>query len=727
MMGEIWVDGKDRAILNERYDLAINRISEIEQEPEVPACFVSYVRKTAGFLLLMDEVRQKLQSGYFEEHPEQLKAYNRRMYEDILPENYETSYGNPAYAESMLGEPFGKLLCFLYAQVRGLIAYIFEDKAEETTIHAELFVQICGILKQSRAESSSDSAAAQARYADMGDPEAAAQSVRDALYWFESDCADVILYNRIREAIDPACSFAADIVMQSDLSDPDYLYRYGEYITDSEIMTAQYLNSLPEEEISRMADTWSEGYRMGFVYGRKPLEKKRTVNLHYHAGFERVVRKAILNFEKMNLRPTIYRSGVSALTVRGADRTGMTGAVPNPQYDYDHKDDAALMLDAKFSERRVEIAQAAYEEMKELAAEHGGPAVMETFGEDPFEPVSRKEAWAYDSRQQKLKVRMQTKLARITNRYIIGSERSFTIIAFPVPDIAHTGEGPDRKIDETLYRQIFHEIIRVNTLDTAVYTKIQETLIDALNKGTRVRILGAGENRTDLTVQLQVCENPAGESIFENCGADVNIPIGEVFTTPRLKGTDGTLHVSRVYLNGLNFRDLEITFRDGVTESASCANFEKKEDNDAYIRENILFHHDFLPMGEFAIGTNTTAYAAAEKYRIASRLPILIAEKTGPHFAVGDTCYSWEEDSHVFNPDGKEIIAKDNDFSILRKEDPSKAYFNCHTDITIPYDEVGLIAVEGDDGYYAELIRDGRFVLPGTQELNRALGKVDSQ
>ena len=60
-----------------------------------------------------------------------------------------------------------------------------------------------------------------------------------------------------------------------------------------------------------------------------------------------------------------------------------------------------------------------------------------------------------------------------------------------------------------------------------------------------------------------------------------------------------------------------------------------------------------------------------KKYDIADKYTILIAEKTGPHFAVGDTCYSWAEDVKVYNPDGKEIIARDNSISILRKEDPS--------------------------------------------------------
>ena len=71
-------------------------------------------------------------------------------------------------------------------------------------------------------------------------------------------------------------------------------------------------------------------------------------------------------------------------------------------------------------------------------------------------------------------------------------------------------------------------------------------------------------------------------------------------------------------------------------------------------------------MGEFAIGTNTTAYRMGRMYEIEDRLPILIAEKTGPHFAFGDTCYSLAEYVAVYNPDGKEIIARDNSVSIRR-------------------------------------------------------------
>ena len=160
-------------------------------------------------------------------------------------------------------------------------------------------------------------------------------------------------------------------------------------------------------------------------------------------------------------------------------------------------------------------------------------------------------------------------------------------------------------------------------------------------------------------------------------------------------------------------------FKEGKITEYTCTNFDSEEENKKYIFDHILHNHQTLPIGEFAIGTNTTAYAVAKKYDIADKYTILIAEKTGPHFAVGDTCYSWAEDTPVFNPDGREIIARDNEISALRKEDISMAYYGCHTDITIPYEELGNISVIDEEGESTPIIENGCFVLPGTEELNK--------
>ena len=221
-----------------------------------------------------------------------------------------------------------------------------------------------------------------------------------------------------------------------------------------------------------------------------------------------------------------------------------------------------------------------------------------------------------------------------------------------------------------------------------------------------------------MLVMLHELDDPAKETNFENCVADVNIPVGEVFTSPKLTGTHGILNVSEVYLDGLRYVNLKLKFEDGKIAGYDCDNYSDHDMNQKFIRENLLGGRDTLPIGEFAIGTNTTAYVMANKYNIVYKLPILIVEKMGPHFAVGDTCYSWSEDNKLYNPDGKEIVAKDNECSILRKTDLAKAYFNCHTDITIPYDEIGGIYALHSDGTETAIIEDGRFVLPGTEKLN---------
>ena len=671
-----------------RYELAISRIREMMDEETVEEKFRDYFRTVGKFILLIDETNRKLKDGSFEKYSmEELKAWNTKLYEDILADAYNISYGNPAYAVEKLGAEYGSVLSALYAEIRGAISYVYEQNVEYLDILFELFIEVYNQFE--------------------GEP--SIKNIKDTIYWYASDYCDVFVADRILDQVDANRSFAADIIRQSDLTDLRYLYSFGEYISDSELRTAGHLLELDESVIAKMADVYTEGYRIGFVNTGKDLSKKKTVNIRYVLGFERVVKKAIENFEKMGLSPVIYRSGVSMLTKRQHLKIGYYGAIANKQYEYDHRDDQALFLDKKFVERKLEVMQTTYERCKDLASVFAGPACIEMFGEEPFVPEVKEEVLTLSEKQRELSVSFDSRQSQMVNNYIPGDERSFTIIAYPVPEIGDK------------YEEIFDEIIRINTLDAKAYEKVQQTLIDALDQGTCVRIQGGNGNHTDLTVQLHPLKDREKETIFENCVADVNIPVGEVFTSPVLEGTNGVLHVSKVYLNELQYQDLEITFANGMIADYNCKNFERELENKEYIQEHVLHRHATLPLGEFAIGTNTTAYVAAKKYGIEDKMPILIAEKMGPHFAVGDTCYSWSEDIQVYNPNGKEIIARDNSVSILRKEDVSKAYYHCHTDITIPYEELKSITVITKDGKEILLIENGEFVLSGTEILNEPL------
>ena len=284
-------------MMEERYNLAVDRIGDIKEERTVDVKFRDYFVKVAEFIHLIDGTKKKIENHTFDGMQiEELAAWNKKLYSDILPEHYRESYANPDYAVAQLGEAYGSTLSALYAEIRAAIVYVYEKKTEYLDILFELFIEVYNQFEEE----------------EMPEPHV----LKEILYWYASDYCDVFVADRIHEQVDATQSFAADLILGSDLADLRYLYRFGEYISDSELITAKYLLSLDETTTQKMADVYTEGYRIGFVNTGKDLSKKKTVNIRYVLGFERVVKKAIENFDKMGLKPVIYRSGVSMLTKR---------------------------------------------------------------------------------------------------------------------------------------------------------------------------------------------------------------------------------------------------------------------------------------------------------------------------------------------------------------------------------------------------------------------------
>lgn len=681
---------EENAYVKERHALTIERIKMMLLEETVDMPYRSFFHAVAEFLVMVEDTRVLLSANACVDVPlDMLQDMNHCFYQEIAEPFYEQSFLNPQYACKALGPVYGNILSYLYAELRNEIAYIYEGRMVDITILNELFIEIYNLFENE----------------ELLSEKAVNQVIQD----FAFDYVEHFTAYRIREQLDPSLDFATHIIMNSDFNDAAYLYQYGEYIGENEIKMAGHFANMEQEQIDAMARTYTEGFREGFQAARIDLSKKKTVNIRYSIGQERMVKAAILQFKEMGLSPVIYRAGGSRVNRKGVARIGYVSTPANKQYEFDHRQDEALFLDKAFVERKLEVQKATYEQYKDLAKVYAGPACIEVFGETPFSPESKSESLSLSKKQQELFVAYSSESSQIVNQYIPRDDYSFTIIAYPVPEIG----------DE--FAEIFDEIVKVNTLDNDTYRVLQQKIIDVLDEAEYVEVKGTGPNETNMKVMLHTLENPDKETNFENCVADVNIPVGEVFTSPKLTGTEGVLHVTGVYLNELYYSNIKITFRDGMIVDYSCDNFDSEEENRAYIKENVLFNRDTLPIGEFAIGTNTTAYAMAKKYKILSKLPILIVEKMGPHFAVGDTCYSYSEDNKLYNPDGKEIVAKENECSVLRHEDMSKAYFNCHTDITIPYEELGSITAVRADGSRQDIIRNGYFVLDGMEVLNNPL------
>ena len=172
--------------------------------------------------------------------------------------------------------------------MRSLIGFTYEGRLDELVIRMELFSEVYAAFVYEEQENHRLPSYA---------------SIREILYWFVSDYADVAAEARVRELVCPGNNFAADIIRRAELTDLRYLYAYGEYVGENELSMAKFLNSLPEETINTMADTYTEGYRIGFEVTGKDLSKKAAVDVRYQLGFERMMRRALENFDKMGLQP----------------------------------------------------------------------------------------------------------------------------------------------------------------------------------------------------------------------------------------------------------------------------------------------------------------------------------------------------------------------------------------------------------------------------------------
>ena len=183
-------------MMNERYGLVTDRIKETVKEDALSGPLLSFFRQTSEFLIKLSDILDRtLVDGIDDVPTAALASENHMLYEDILPENYDKSFANPDFITSQFtaaavpeAEEMAKCLCFLYAEMRGLIPFAYEGNTEIFTIFAELFVQVYSCFRLASL--------------DEGFPEAGA--IKDILYSFESDNCDIIIPESIEERIDPS-------------------------------------------------------------------------------------------------------------------------------------------------------------------------------------------------------------------------------------------------------------------------------------------------------------------------------------------------------------------------------------------------------------------------------------------------------------------------------------------------------------------------------------------
>ena len=658
----------------EKNIVLIKDISEKLPAANIEEKYKAYLLRCSELIIKFYDYEKMINDDFFKDNSfEELQKLFNGFSEEILPANYGKSYSNPTHSVSIFGEEIGKIFYIVYQTYRAYRGDAFDHKIFNMHKYNKLFLEIFNYFNENSTVDAGTVKSIVKRYQQELNKEASKLGVKAMLG------KDLEYYK--------------NIILESDPNDLRYMFKYDAYIIDNEVKTANFFKNYPAEKLDILTKQIAKAYEKGFTNSNKDMSKKSTVMVVCQVGQEELVKRLIKYLkENYNLDSVVRCPSYTA---------------PNKQLGHDLKFSAALHLDEDYAQKAIDLTKEVWKETADVTKEYSGVIAVMKFGEKPFAPENKDEAWSLAPEQQKIYQNMMMQNSQTQQKYLPRTENSFCMIAFPSPEI----EGD--------YEKIFEDILEVNMLESEKYEGIQKNIIDVLDKADHVHIKGQNGNLTDIIIKNQKLADPTKHTNYNNCGADVNIPVGEVFTSPQLEGTNGTLHIKETFLGGLKYQELNLTFKEGYISDYSCANYDDVEKNKKFIEENLIFPHKTLPIGEFAIGTNTLAYVVAQKYKILDVLPVLIIEKMGPHFAIGDTCYSNFEDLAVYNPiDNKEITARDNSKTIQRKEDYSKAYTNVHTDITLPYEDIEFITAIAEDGEKFDIIRNGRFTVAGTEELN---------
>ncbi|MBP3719684.1 MAG: hypothetical protein J6I58_09220, partial [Eubacterium sp.] len=299
--------------LTERLELVIERIKEIPDELAnseglADSFYLDFFNSKAKYILFMLSVYQEGIEEFCD------KENNYKMYEDIIGDNYLSSYSNPDYAEKKLGA-LGGIFSYISAELQGLPGYIFDNKTPQIVFLLEMFLQVYFLF--------------------ISGDKLTHSSVRDIVYYYVYDYIDFFALDRMLDTFKADNSLGYSIIMNSNLSNPDYLYKYGEYISDTEIKLAEYLAKLSENRIDLLASTYTDGFRRGFDVMGISFEGKNRVWIRYHIGEERIVKRAIEKFKEMGLETIISRCAINRAVRRQVIKQGYESTSPNMQFEYD--------------------------------------------------------------------------------------------------------------------------------------------------------------------------------------------------------------------------------------------------------------------------------------------------------------------------------------------------------------------------------------------------------
>ncbi|MFW9998451.1 MAG: hypothetical protein ACFFD4_40830, partial [Candidatus Odinarchaeota archaeon] len=146
----------ENEVIKESYEATIEDISSIAKETrelmdrmdENKKNYLIFFAKTADLILQLCNLEEELDDGYFENKSfDDLLKQNNMLYAELLSDNYETSYANPAYCVDAFGDQFGQLISYFYRRFREYINCAYTHRIYRMEELNRSFIDVFNLIK----------------------------------------------------------------------------------------------------------------------------------------------------------------------------------------------------------------------------------------------------------------------------------------------------------------------------------------------------------------------------------------------------------------------------------------------------------------------------------------------------------------------------------------------------------------------------------------------------
>lgn len=213
-----------------------------------------------------------------------------------------------------------------------------------------------------------------------------------------------------------------EIVLRADLDSYNYLYYYGENITENQLKIVDFFNKTDDETITGMAQCTIDAFLRGLKNTGIDASKKGYLSLVYPIGFEKVARKIQQLLDgKMEI-------------IFSTDSISF-----NKQVDYNHRYDYNLYITQDYVDSYLSTFEESLGDVEERLTAYAGPIYIDSFGEKRFVPENGHEIYKKSEEITKMSSDFSTKYSNMYLKHI-RKDTSFCIISYPCPEIGDNFE-----------------------------------------------------------------------------------------------------------------------------------------------------------------------------------------------------------------------------------------------------------------------------------------------